>query len=616
MSFQCLAVVLLSLVSLSYSQPPYLVSISRTGPFENNIILRCQVAATGLTVSGAVFTRNGALFHQDEECLQKIATDSNNGILNLNLTANCEGYYQCGEAGNGNRFELSGSTIVYAYPEQTTSINRIEVTASVGDDVTLLCPVQVSALNQFTVTWMRINQAPETLQLPINDDYSLTLPNVTTSDSGNYFCRVSANELPDFLLSTVIGYTIDLRVTIPHVSPELISNITYSKGTNNRNLFRVTARGTQPLTFLWYLNNKVLEGSIERELSLSNNGFIVVENSEIELQELPRENSELTVVILNRNSRQQVFSESLTSFILSFSIEEDDESEDNNNNNDDNSNDNIDDDNDDEYYDSDGIDNQDESNKEDPSCESETTVSDSFAITVSILSSLVAVLLIIIIVLVVIICICYSKIKPKYCCKCGCSDPHGQRLLSASSINTPPESIVPYTESPKHYRSLTPFPLDPDQCPNPVCAILLQVAYLYWNNEPSESILMRSLHHVLADVLEDRYTLATSHPETLSTIKQLRDKVTKFGDDLRERRLLRRQYTRQSTETTTVSSDISIQMQIMNDVVDETDDDQVDGDCENCENTKVISDIREMLDKWLDNARKHVQEKEKEKESD
>ena len=113
MSFQCLAVVLLSLVSLSYSQPPYLVSISRTGPFENNIILRCQVAATGLTVSGAVFTRNGALFHQDEECLQKIATDSNNGILNLNLTANCEGYYQCGEAGNGNRFELSGSTIVY-----------------------------------------------------------------------------------------------------------------------------------------------------------------------------------------------------------------------------------------------------------------------------------------------------------------------------------------------------------------------------------------------------------------------------------------------------------------------------------------------------------------------
>ena len=143
----------------------------------------------------------------------------------------------------------------------------------------------------------------------------------------------------------------------------MISNITYSKGTNNRNLFRVTARGTLPLTFLWYLNNKVLEGSIERELSLSNNGFIVVENSEIELQELPRENSELTVVILNRNSRQQVFSESLTSFILSFSTEEDNESEENNNNNDDNSNDNNNDDNDDEYYDYEGIDNQDESNK-------------------------------------------------------------------------------------------------------------------------------------------------------------------------------------------------------------------------------------------------------------
>ena len=134
----------------------------------------------------------------------------------------------------------------------------------------------------------------------------------------------------------------------------MISNITYSKGTNNRNLFRVTARGTLPLTFLWYLNNKVLEGSIERELSLSNNGFIVVENSEIELQELPRENSELTVVILNRNSRQQVFSESLTSFILSFSTEEDNESEENNNNNDDNSNDNNNDDNDDEYYDYEG----------------------------------------------------------------------------------------------------------------------------------------------------------------------------------------------------------------------------------------------------------------------
>ena len=148
------------------------------------------------------------------------------------------------------------------------------------------------------------------------------------------------------------------------VSPELISNITYSKDINNRNLFRVTARGTQPLTFLWYLNNKVLEGSIERELSLSNNGFIVVENSEIELQELPRENSELTVVIRNRNSRQQVFSESLTSFILSFSIEEDDESDnlENNNNNDDNNNDDND-DNDDDYYDSGGIDNQDESNK-------------------------------------------------------------------------------------------------------------------------------------------------------------------------------------------------------------------------------------------------------------
>ena len=250
---------------------------------------------------------------------------------------------------------------------------------------------------------------------------------------------------------------------------------------------------------------------------------------------------------------------------------------------------------------------------EDPSCESETTVSDSFVIIVCILSSLVAVLLIIITVLVVIICVCYSRITPKYCSKCGCSDPHGQRLLSASSINTPPGSIVP---SPKHFRSLSSFPLDPDQCPNPVCAILLHVAYMYWNYEPSESGLMRSLQHVLADVLDDRSTLATSHPETLSTIKQLRDKVTKFGDDLRERKLLRRQYTRQSTVTTTVSSDSNIQMQIMNNAVDETDDDQVDGDGENCENTKVISDIREMLDKWLDNARKHVQEKEKEKESD
>ena len=249
---------------------------------------------------------------------------------------------------------------------------------------------------------------------------------------------------------------------------------------------------------------------------------------------------------------------------------------------------------------------------EDPSCVSETTVSDSFIIIVCILSSLVVVLLIIITVPVVIICVCYSKIKQKYCSKCGCSDPHSQRLLSASSINTQPDSIVPYTESPKHCRSLTPFPLDPDQCPNPVCAILLQVAYMYWNHEPSESSLMRSLHHVLADVLEDRCTLATSHPETISTIRQLRDKVTKFGDDLRERRL-QRQYTRQSTVTTTVSSDSNIQMQIMNDTVDETDDDQVDG---HCENTKVISDIREMLDKWLDNARKHVQEKEKEKEKE
>ena len=172
--------------------------------------------------------------------------------------------------------------------------------------------------------------------------------------------------------------------------------------------------------------------------------------------------------------------------------------------------------------------------------------------------------------------------------------------------------------------SITPCPppRNPDEWPNPVSAILYRVAILYWNAKPSDLTLMKSLQHVLADVLDDEEI--TSNYEAMKCLQQLRDDVTGFGDKLRENRYMR-QYSRQATYVSnksrpSITSSSEHQnlgtveeeqrgpliTEVETTLHDENGIDEPDGGEEDAEEEQAIekiSNIAEMLNKWIEKAR-------------
>lgn len=205
-------------------------------------------------------------------------------------------------------------------------------------------------------------------------------------------------------------------------------------------------------------------------------------------------------------------------------------------------------------------------------------------IVVAVLGTLSLFLLLIVMILSCVVC--YLRHNNKMCTKCkikhkllpldsqssNSSDdsiPQPQPpaiTISPPNIETPPNierqnSVVPaYVPSkpyphphmtPGHPFSSTnctiipsPLPPAPGQCPNPISAILLNIGYLYWNAEASDTTLLSSLQQILVRVLEEQAVISNYDARTY--VKHLRDEIIGFTDELRERRC-RGRFSRQTT---------------------------------------------------------------------
>ena len=100
-------------------------------------------------------------------------------------------------------------------------------------------------------------------------------------------------------------------------SPQFLTDISHIQDINNNHIFRINARGTQPLSFKWYLNTKCLNGSVQREIS-SQDGHIVEIRSQINLPSLPSKTSKLSVKVSNEDGTKEQFVISKTGFLLHY----------------------------------------------------------------------------------------------------------------------------------------------------------------------------------------------------------------------------------------------------------------------------------------------------------
>ena len=85
-----------------------------------------------------------------------------------------------------------------------------------GDDVELPCPMDVSYFDQLNILWRRnifgqIIGIPE----PVNEDYSVTLSNVSVLSSGVYFCTARSKILTEGS-SSLTGPQVNLIVQRKH----------------------------------------------------------------------------------------------------------------------------------------------------------------------------------------------------------------------------------------------------------------------------------------------------------------------------------------------------------------------------------------------------------------
>ena len=100
----------------------------------------------------------------------------------------------------------------------TTTDNDLTVEVTEYDKATLLCPVEISALNSFEVTWNRFESGTFTsLTNEINPDYSMQLTNVTFRDSNAVFrCEVRSTPFSTEQLGTILGPRITLTISRKH----------------------------------------------------------------------------------------------------------------------------------------------------------------------------------------------------------------------------------------------------------------------------------------------------------------------------------------------------------------------------------------------------------------
>ena len=180
------------------------------------------------------------------------------------------------------------------------------------------------------------------------------------------------------------------------------------------------------------------------------------------------------------------------------------------------------------------------------------------------------------------------------------------------------EIIMHYERSPEPkpdsafscIRHCPPHPQEAIEYRNPVSFILYRVANMYYDAKPSDCTLMRLLHQVLLEVLNDENV--ASSPEAMAYVKKLRDGVREFGDKLREEhKCYRRQYSRQQTVGMSSkpsskgplggwsgSYELLQEEEMPEEMFDATE--EVDGDDNVPEGFSHMTNIEQLLTEWIE----------------
>lgn len=100
------------------------------------------------------------------------------------------------------------------------------------------------------------------------------------------------------------------------VSPQFLTNMTYSQEFNGNHIIRISIHGTPPLRFFWYLNSTRLNTSLE--FIQGQDRYTANVSSKMILNNLPTINgpTKLTVTILNMDTSASLHSISQTGLLL------------------------------------------------------------------------------------------------------------------------------------------------------------------------------------------------------------------------------------------------------------------------------------------------------------
>ncbi|MEA3497094.1 MAG: immunoglobulin domain-containing protein, partial [Bacteroidota bacterium] len=230
-------------ISLSVNTAPVITSQPT-----NSTVCNGNSTSFNISVSGSNYTYQ---WYNDDG---SISGANSNSISLFNVDTSDAGNYYCVVSNNcANTQSNSASLTINESPSITYQTpNTIKC-----ENTTMAFNVSATGTTPFNYQWYFNNDT-------INGatSYSYTISNLDTSNTGQYYCKVS-NSCGN-ISSTNIALTVNQA---PSITTQPSNAIICSGSTAN---FSLTASGTSPITYQWYGNNGLINGATNNSYSINN----------------------------------------------------------------------------------------------------------------------------------------------------------------------------------------------------------------------------------------------------------------------------------------------------------------------------------------------------------
>jgi alpha-tubulin suppressor-like RCC1 family protein len=225
----------------NHAPGPAIVRQPTTAPVLNGSRALLSVGVMGVTPLSYQWRRDGIAI-----------PDATNDFLELTVTTNQVGAYSV-QVSNVDGTNLSSSAAVSVFiPPQITQV-PVGLVAPVGSNVVI--HAEAIGLPAPALQWLRNGSA-----VSFQTNLDLTLPNVQTSQAGNYSLRATS------FAGSVVSPSATLLVDSPPVFTKQPTNITVYLGESVT--FRTTATGPAPLNYQWRYNNTNISGATSNSFTI------------------------------------------------------------------------------------------------------------------------------------------------------------------------------------------------------------------------------------------------------------------------------------------------------------------------------------------------------------